>query len=88
MLRPSISLPFISLIAWFMAPSSAKVTNPKPRERPVSRSVITLLCTTSPKGRKTSSRRPSVVAQANPPTKHLNSSPIFTRRTEKKSLPK
>jgi hypothetical protein len=65
-------------MAFNMAVSSENVTKPNPLDLPVSRSVITLHCVTSPNDRKASSRLLSVVAHARPPTKHLYSlSPIF-----------
>lgn len=60
-------------MASFIDCSSANVTNPNPRERPVSRSVIIFDSITSPKARKEFSRLSSVVAHARPPTKHLYS---------------
>ena len=88
MFLPSSSFPFISLMAADMDCSSAKVTKPNPRDRPVSRSAMTLLWITSPKGLKASSRRPSVVAHARPPTKHLNSdSPMMIEKASETSNP-
>lgn len=56
-------------IAAVAAPSSAMVTKPKPRERPVSRSVITTASSTVPCGSKAARRLSLLVAQARPPTK-------------------
>jgi hypothetical protein len=67
-------------MAFNMASCSRKVTKPNPLDLPVSRSEMTLLDVTSPKGLKASSRRLSVVAHARPPTKHLCSSPIFLNK--------
>jgi len=69
-------LPSISSMAAWAAPPSAKVTNPNPRDRPVSRSVMTLASTTSPKRPKASRSPSSLVSQLRPPTKSLL--PIFS----------
>ena len=53
------------------ASSVVYVTNPKPRERPVSRSLTTFASVISPNGAKASSRSSVVVAQASPPQNSL-----------------
>src|SRR5690606_21970147 len=67
--RPSSSAPSICSMAVAAALSSRKVTKPKPRERPVSRSVMTLTSSTSPKLSNARRRAASSVSQLRPPTK-------------------
>ena len=69
--RPSNSVPFISLMALTAFSSFAKVTNPNPRDRPVSRSVITLASAISPNRENAPCRPSSVVSQLNPPTNNF-----------------
>jgi hypothetical protein len=47
--RPPISLPSMPAIAAFASSAVEKVTNPKPRDFPVSRSKITFASVTVPK---------------------------------------
>lgn len=68
MVRPSRSLPSSSVIARSAAAGSANVTNPKPRERPLSRSLMIFASDTSPKRAKASFSRSSVVPHDSPPT--------------------
>jgi hypothetical protein len=68
MARPSNSLPFISEIAVSAALSSSKVTKPNPRDRPVSRLVMTLASVISPKRLKAASKSALVVFQDKLPT--------------------
>ena len=65
--RPPTSLPFSSAMA-FCASLSGISTNPKPRERPVSRSVITAADCTSPIGLNISDNSWSFVLQGKFPT--------------------
>src|SRR5690606_38318220 len=69
--RPSSMQPSISWIAACAALPSENVTKPKPRDRPVSRSVMTFASTTSPKRSKASRRPSSLVFQLRPPTNNL-----------------
>jgi hypothetical protein len=66
--RPSSSVPFRAAIARSAASSSSKVTKPKPRERPESRSVITLASVISPKRLNACSSLASLVSQLRLPT--------------------
>jgi hypothetical protein len=68
---PSSSRPSISWMAVWASAAASKVTNPKPRERPVSRSVITLASTTGPNRSNAAQRLASEVSQLRPPTKIL-----------------
>jgi hypothetical protein len=70
-IRPSRLEPFRLLIAFSASWSFAISTNPNPRDRPVSRSVMTAADWTMPKRAK-ASRSPSVaVENAKPPTNSL-----------------
>src|SRR5512145_1628492 len=70
-MRPSSCEPLSALIARSASSSPAISTNPKPRERPVSRSVITAADCTGP-NRANASRRPSLdVENERPPTNNL-----------------
>ncbi|KRY74075.1 hypothetical protein T11_6115, partial [Trichinella zimbabwensis] len=60
-------------IASLMAFSLLKVTNPKPLDLPVSRSLMIFDSMISPKGAKALSSASLSVAQASPPTKQRNS---------------
>jgi hypothetical protein len=70
-MRPSRLEPFSPPIARSASSSVAISTNPNPRDRPVSRSVMTAADWTGPKRAK-ASRSPSVeVENAKPPTNSL-----------------
>jgi hypothetical protein len=70
-IRPSRLEPFRPLIARSASSSEAISTNPNPRDRPVSRSVMTAADWTGPKRAK-ASRSPSVdVVNDRPPTNSL-----------------
>ena len=71
MVRPPSVAPSIDSRAELAASSVVNVTNPKPRERPVSRSDTTFASVTSPKGVNASRRSSVVVAQARPPQNSL-----------------
>src|SRR3989454_238693 len=66
--RPSISWPWSLAIAVLAAVRSGISTKPKPLERPVSRSVITRISSTTPYGSKSWRRAWSVVLNARLPT--------------------
>ncbi len=89
MVLPSRLVPSILDIAVFASSSFVKVTNPNPRERPVSRSVITLASVISPKDANAWRRPSSVVSQLSPPTNNffaiLFTAP-FLRRLERRLL--
>ena len=61
-------LPFMAFIAVWASSSECMVTKPKPRERPLSRSSITLASTTVPCSAKAEWRSPSVVLKDRLPT--------------------
>src|SRR5262252_1570895 len=67
--RPATSLPCKPVIAACAARSSAISTKPKPRGRPVSRSVMMLIRSTTPYGANRSRRSCSVTEKAIFPTK-------------------
>src|SRR5690606_1121943 len=69
MLRPSSCAPSSSFIAVSASASFSYVTKPKPLERPVSRSRMTLASATGPNCWKASKSDASSVAHASPPTK-------------------
>jgi hypothetical protein len=70
-IRPSRLEPFSALMARSASCSLPISTNPNPRDRPVSRSVMTAADWTGPK-RANASRSPSVeVVNASPPTNSL-----------------
>jgi hypothetical protein len=70
-IRPSRLEPFSPLMAFSASSSVAISTNPNPRDRPVSRSVMTAADWTGPKRAK-AARSPSVeVVNARPPTNNL-----------------
>src|SRR5688500_2781892 len=71
MVRPSTDVPLSLLIACSASSGVAISTKPKPRERPVSRSVTTAADSTLPVAAKTSRRRSLEVEKDNPPTKSL-----------------
>src|SRR3989344_6093590 len=70
-MRPPKSLPFHIAIAPSAPASSAISTKPKPRERPVSRSVTMLAEATSPALAKASRSSSPVARYGRPPTKSL-----------------
>src|SRR3990167_6123703 len=70
-MRPPKSLPFHMAIAPSAPASSAISTKPKPRERPVSRSVTMLAEATSPALAKASRSSSPVARYGRPPTKSL-----------------
>src|SRR3989338_3525553 len=72
-IRPPNSLPFHMAIAPSAPASSAISTKPKPRERPVSRSVTIEAVATSPAWAKASRSSSPVVRYGRPPTKSLRS---------------
>ena len=59
-LRPPISAPLRAAIAALPSSGLLKVMNPKPRERPVTRSIMTMASVTVPWAPKTSRRSVSV----------------------------
>src|SRR5213593_743106 len=69
--RPSRFVPLRRLMACSASSGVAISTNPKPRERPVSRSVTTLADSTLPTAAKASRRRSLEVEKDKPPTKSL-----------------
>src|SRR2546428_8369823 len=69
MVRPSTDVPLSLLIACSASSGVAISTKPKPRERPVSRSVTTRADSTLPIAAKTSRRRSLDVEKERPPTK-------------------
>ena len=71
MVLPSTDVPLSLLIACSASSGVAISTNPKPRERPVSRSVTTAADSTLPTAAKTSRSRSLEVEKDNPPTKSL-----------------
>src|SRR5919206_1746543 len=71
MVRPSTDVPLSLLIACSASSGVAISTKPKPRERPVSRSVTTAADSTVPVAAKTSRRRSLEVEKDSPPTKSL-----------------
>src|SRR5687768_16547729 len=71
MVRPSRLVPFSLLIADSASSGVAISTKPKPRERPVSRSVTTLADSTLPQAAKASRSRSVEVEKESPPTKSL-----------------
>jgi hypothetical protein len=62
-------LPFKPAIAFSASPLSGISTNPKPRERPVARSVTTVTPSTLPKGSKSDRSSASVTLKEKLPTK-------------------
>src|SRR5439155_7393681 len=71
MVRPSRLVPLRRLMACSASSGVAISTKPKPRDRPVSRSVTTLADSTLPAAAKASRRRSLEVENARPPTKSL-----------------
>src|SRR4029078_12521320 len=71
MVGPSTDVPLRRLMACSASSGVAISTNPKPRERPVSRSVTTLADSTLPTAAKASRRRSLEVEKDKPPTKSL-----------------
>src|SRR6266446_9818776 len=69
MVRPSRLVPLRRLMACSASSGVAISTKPKPRDRPVSRSVTTLADSTLPVAAKASRRRSLEVENARPPTK-------------------
>src|SRR5262245_66232421 len=69
MVRPSRFVPLRRLMACSASSGVAISTKPKPRERPVSRSVTTLADSTLPTAAKASRRRSFEVENDRPPTK-------------------
>src|SRR5207245_10922770 len=69
--RPSRFVPFRRRMACSASAGVAISTNPKPRDRPVSRSVTTLADSTAPAAAKASRRRSVEVENERPPTKSL-----------------
>src|SRR5207249_2391265 len=69
--RPSRFVPFKRLMACSASSGVAISTNPKPRDRPVSRSVTTLADSTVPAPAKASRRRSVEVENERPPMKSL-----------------
>src|ERR1019366_7424161 len=67
--RPSRSVPLSAAIARSASAESVISTNPKPRERPVSRSVTRLTRSTCPKGSKSVRSSSSFVLKLRFPTK-------------------
>src|SRR5881296_3602921 len=67
--RPSRLVPLRRLMACSASSGVAISTKPKPRDRPVSRSVTTLADSTLPAAAKASRRRSLEVENARPPTK-------------------
>src|SRR5204862_6806034 len=75
MVRPSRLVPFSLLMACSASSGVAISTNPKPRERPVSRSVTTLADSTAPHAANASRRRSLEVEKERPPTNSLTAIP-------------
>src|SRR5437763_2523232 len=75
MVRPSRLVPFSLLMACSASSGAAISTNPKPRERPVSRSVTTLADSTAPHAANASRRRSLEVEKERPPTNNLTAIP-------------
>src|SRR5262245_5048406 len=71
MVRPSRFVPLRRLMACSASSGVAISTNPKPRERPVSRSVTTLADSTLPTAANASRRRSLEVEKDKPPMKSL-----------------
>src|SRR5438093_2217290 len=69
MVRPSRLVPFSLLMACSASSGVAISTNPKPRERPVSRSVTTTADSTLPVSANSSRSRSLEVEKERPPTK-------------------
>src|SRR5215813_7392447 len=66
--RPASSLPWSPAMALFAVVLSGISTKPKPLERPVSRSIMTRISSTTPYGSKSWRRSSSVVVNARLPT--------------------
>src|SRR5216683_3907942 len=78
--RPSSSLPLSPWMAALAAALSGISTKPKPLERPVSRSVMTLILSTTPYGSKSWRRLSSVALNARLPTKIFTYNPLHREK--------